>query len=191
VAELYGVPGNDASAKRHAGFEKALKEYPNITLLESQIANYVDTQALSIASTWFAKYGDTLNGIYCHSDGMAVAAAEASKQAGLMGKVKIVGFDGAAAALDCIKEGSMYSTIFNNGYLVGGFAAAYAYAARTGNLDVKTMDQAKRMFYTKIILVKSNNVDDMINNYVKTLPKFDFSNLESCIDAIMPNPKLR
>jgi ABC-type sugar transport system substrate-binding protein len=190
VAELYGIPGNDAAAKRHAGFEKALAEYPNIQLLDSQIANYVDSQALAIASTWFTKYGDTLNGIYCHSDGMAVAAAEASKQAGLVGKVKIVGFDGAAAALDCINEGSMYSTIFNNGYLVGGFAAAYAYAAKTGKLDVKTMDQAKRMFYTKIILVKNDNVGDVINNYVKSLPQFDFSNLESCIDAIMPNPSI-
>jgi ABC-type sugar transport system substrate-binding protein len=190
VCELYGIPGNDAALKRNAGLKRALAEYPGITLLDTQIANYNTNEALKITDTWFAKFGDTIDGIFCSSDGMALGAAEAAKKAGLAGKVKIVGFDGQAGALDAIKEGSMYSTIFNNGYLVGGFAAAYGYAARTGNINVKTMEQAKRMFYTKIILVKQNNVDDMINNYVKSLPKFDFTNLESCIDGIMPNKGL-
>ena len=102
------------------------------------------------------------------------------------GTVLVSGFDGTAAAWDCIRDGSMYSTIFNDGYMVGYYAAAYAYAAKEGTLDVNTMDQAQRMFCTKVALVKADNVEE----YANYEPDFDYTDLESCIDSIYPNPSL-
>lgn len=191
VAELYGILGSDPSFKRNAGLKEALAEYPDIELVDSQVANHVASEALAVTENWIAVYGEELKAIYCHSDTMAVAAAEALKQAGLAGKVHVAGFDGTAAAFDCIKDGSMYSTIFNNGYLVGGYAAAYAYAARVGTIDTKTMDQTKRMFYSKITLVTKENVDDMVSNFIDATPKYDFTNLDFPVDAIIDNPSLK
>ncbi|MHC1772189.1 MAG: sugar ABC transporter substrate-binding protein [Flexilinea sp.] len=191
VAELYGILGSDPSFKRNAGLMKALEEYPDIELVDSQVANHVASEALAVTENWIAAYGEDLNAIYCHSDTMAVAAAEALKQAGLAGKVHVAGFDGTAAAFDCIKDGSMYSTILNDGYLVGGYAAAYAYAARVGTIDTKTMDQTKRMFYSKIIQVTKDNVDEMVSNYIDSTPIYNFENLDYPIDAIIDNPSLK
>ncbi|GMO17342.1 MAG: sugar ABC transporter substrate-binding protein [Spirochaetaceae bacterium] len=191
VAELRGVLGNDAARKRNAGFEKALKEFPEIEVLDAQVANYVSSEAFTITQQWITRFGDSLAAIYCHNDDMAIGAAEALTQKDMNGKIKISGFDGTAAAFNAIKEGRMYSTIFNNGFLVGGYGAALAYSARTGKIDTKTMDQTKRMFYSRVSLVKSENVDDIINNYVKATPSFNFDDIDYAIAGIIPNPKLK
>ena len=190
VAEMYGVPGNMAALQRNMGMQQALKEFPGIELVDSQIANYLGSEGMTVMEAWIAKYGDQLQGVFCHSDGMAVGAAEALKNADMVGKIKIVGFDGTKAAFACIKDGSMYSTMFQDGYAVGGYGAAYAYAAKTGKLDVKTMDQKKRMFFSVVKLVTAANVDEMVNTYINNLPTYDFNNLDAAIDDIIPNPKL-
>jgi ABC-type sugar transport system substrate-binding protein len=190
VAEMYGVPGNMAALQRNMGMQQALKEFPDIELVDSQIANYLGSEGMMVMENWIAKYGDQLQGVFCHSDGMAVGAAEALKNANMVGKIKIVGFDGTKAAFACIKDGSMYSTMFQDGYAVGGYGAAYAYAAKTGKLDVKTMDQKKRMFFSVVKLVTVANVDEMVNTYINNLPTYDFNNLDAAIDDIIPNPKL-
>jgi ABC-type sugar transport system substrate-binding protein len=190
VAELRGVLGNDSAAKRNGGFEKALLEYPDIKVLDAQVANYVTSEAFTITQQWITKYGNTLNAIYTHNDDMAIGAIEALKQQNLTGTVKVSGFDGTSAAFAAIKEGTMHSTIFNNGFLVGGYGTAYAYAARTGKIDTKTIDQSKRMFYSKVELVKSDNVDRIIDDYVKSTPTFDFNNLDYPILGKIPNPSL-
>jgi ABC-type sugar transport system substrate-binding protein len=190
VAEMYGVPGNMAAYQRTLGRMQALAEFPNIELVDSQIANYLGSEGMAVMESWIAKYGTELKGIFCHSDGMAVGAAEALKNAGMVGKIKIVGFDGTKAAFACIKDGSMYSTMFQDGYAVGGYSAAYAHAAKTGKINVKTMDQKKRMFFSVVKLVTAANVDEMVNTYINSLPTYDFNNLDAAIDDIIPNPKL-
>jgi ABC-type sugar transport system substrate-binding protein len=189
-AEMYGIPGNMAALQRNMGMKMAQREFPGIEMVDSQIANYLGSEGMAVMENWIAKYGDQLQGVFCHSDGMAVGAAEALKNGNMVGKIKIVGFDGTKAAFACIKDGSMYSTMFQDGYAVGGYGAAYAYAAKTGKLDVKTMDQKKRMFYSVVKLVTAANVDEMINTYIDNLPTYDFNNLDAAIDDIIPNPKL-
>jgi ABC-type sugar transport system substrate-binding protein len=190
VLELYGVLGNDAAFRRNLGLKRALAEYPGIKLLDSQVANYANSEALTVTENWLAAYGSNINAIFTHSDNMALGAIEALKQAGLAGKIKVSGIGGVAAALDAIKEGTLLCTINNESFLIGGFGAAWAYAAKTGKINPVTMDQKKRTFYTKTILVTQNNVDNIINTYIKGKPQYDFVNLESAIDELMPNPKI-
>jgi ribose transport system substrate-binding protein len=190
VAQMYGVPGNSAAAEREIGMKRALEEFPDIELVDTQIANYLGSEGMTTMENWIAKYGEDLKGVFCHSDGMAVGAAEALKNADMVGKIKIVGFDGTKAAFECIKDGSMYSTMFQDGYAVGGYGAAYAWSAKTGKIDVKTMDQKKRMFFSVVKLVTSANVDEMVATYVNSLPTYDFDNLDFPIVGIVPNPKL-
>jgi ABC-type sugar transport system substrate-binding protein len=191
VGQMYGVPGNQAAAERKLGMDRALKEYPNIELVDTQIANYLGSEGMKVMENWIAKYGEDLKGVFCHSDGMAVGAAEALKNGNMVGKIKVVGFDGTKAAMECIQDGSMYSTMFQDGYAVGGYGAAYAYNAKIGKINVKTMDQKKRMFFSVVKLITKANVDQMYNDYVKNTPKFDFTNLDFPIVGIIPNPKLK
>jgi ribose transport system substrate-binding protein len=191
VAELYGVPGNSAAAERNIGMKRALEEFPDIELVDSQIANYLGSEGMAVMEAWIARYGTELKAVFAHSDGMAVGAAEALKNAGLSAAdIKICGFDGTKAAFECIKDGSMYSTMFQDGYAVGGYGAAYAWSAKTGKLDVKTMDQKKRMFFSVVKLVTAANVDEMVATYVTSLPTYNFDDLDFPIVGIVPNPKL-
>lgn len=186
VVELYGILGTDASEKRNAGLLRALEEYPDITLLDSQVANHSANEALTVTETLLATHGDEIDGIFTHSDQMAIGAIEALKKVGKDGEIFVTGVNGSSAALNAIKEGSMLATIQNNGYLVGGYGAAYSYYAAVGELDTLTMDQKQRMFYTKTEIVTIDNVDEQIAAFVDSTPTFDFTDLTWPIDAIMP-----
>lgn len=187
ICELFGILGAEPSILRSDGLKDAIAATDGkVELLDQQVANHDASQAMAAVENWIALYGDEIDGIFCSSDTMAVAAAEALKNAGMEGTVLVTGFDGTKAAWDCIREGSMYSTIFNDGYMVGYYAAAYAYAAKVGTLDVKTMDQAARMFCTKVALVTAENVEE----YANYVPAFDYTDLSSCVNSIYPNASL-
>jgi len=194
VLELYGVQGNDASAKRTEGLKRALAEYPNIRLLDTQVGNFSGPEAQTVTENWLTKYqasNTQIDAIFSAGDTMAIGAIEALKQKGLAGKVKVSGIDGISAALDAVKDGTMVCTVYYDGYLTGGYGVAYAYAAKTGKINPQTMDQKRRMFYTRTILVNKSNVDSIIQNYIKNKPKYDYSNLDAAVDSIIPNPKLK
>ena len=189
VCELYGQLGNDAATARHAGFEKALKEYPNIKVLDMQVASWSQEEALKITETWLAKYGnDGINAIFCANDTMAIGAIEALKQAGLNGKIKVNGTDGIKAAYDAIKDGDMVCTIANDGYLLMGYGAAYAYYAAIGKINVNDMTPEERMVYTKTSFIDASNVDEMYEKFITGTPDYDYSNLEFAIDGYQPQP---
>jgi ABC-type sugar transport system substrate-binding protein len=193
VLELYGVQGNDASFKRNLGLKRALSEYPNIKLLDTQVGDFSGPAAQTVTENWLTKYqasNTQIDAIFSAGDTMALGAVEALKQKGLAGKVKVCGIDGISAALDAVKEGTMVSTIYYDGHLTGGYGVSYAYAAKTGKINPQTMDQKRRMFYTKTILVTKDNVDTMIANYIRSKPKYDYSNLDAAVDSLIPNPKL-
>ena len=40
VAELQGLLGDDSATNRHAAFEEALKDYPDIEVVDSQTASW-------------------------------------------------------------------------------------------------------------------------------------------------------
>lgn len=189
VCELYGQLGNDAATARHAGFERALKEYPNIQVLDMQVASFSQEEALKITETWLAKYGNNgINGIYCANDTMALGAIEALKQSGLNGKIKVSGTDGIKAAYEAIQDGDMVCTIANDGYLLMGYGAAYAYYAATGKIKVEDMSNEERMVYSKTSFVDSSNVDEMYNKFILGTPNYDYSDLKFSIDGYQPQP---
>ncbi|MDO4549604.1 MAG: sugar ABC transporter substrate-binding protein, partial [Clostridia bacterium] len=187
ICQLYGKLGSEPSEMRSQGLVDAVNATNGkVEILDTQVGNHDASTAMAIVENWIALYGEEIDAIFCSSDTMAVASAEALKNAGMAGSVKVSGFDGTQAAWECIRDGSMYSTIFNDGYMVGYYAAAYAYAAKVGTLDVNEMDPARRMFCTKVALVTIDNVDE----YADYQPDFDYTDLDSCVNSIYPNASL-
>jgi ribose transport system substrate-binding protein len=176
VVYLHGKIGEDSAAGRYQGMLKALKEAPDVKLLDYQVADWDQEKAMAITETWLAT-NDKIDGIICGNDTMALGAIEALKKAGLNGKVLVTGTDGIQAAYDAIKAGDMLATIANDGYLLFGYAAAYTYAAATG----APYDKGK--FATNTVFVTQENVDEVIANYVKGTPNYDFTNLKFAIMA--------
>lgn len=177
ILVLEGMLANTANVDRMTGLNQALKEYPDIEVLDDQAGDWDTKKALSITETWLAKFDD-IDGIWCACDDMALGVVQALKAKGLDKKVKVTGVDGTSPAINAVGTGELICTIANNGWLQGGYGVAYAYAAYTGKIDPKTMDAGKRMFYTNGYLVTSDTLADYTKTFIDNVPVYDYENLD-------------
>lgn len=183
VCELQGQLGDDSAANRHKGFQAALKKYPDIKCVDTQVANWEQAKAMSFTETWLVSHPD-VKAIYSANDTMALGAIEALKNKGKNGSIKVCGCDGTKAALNAIQAKDMLCTIANDGFCIAGYGASYAYQAATGKLDVSSMDAAKRLIYCKTTYVDGSNVSDVIDKFItKGNPGYDYKDLSYCIDS--------
>lgn len=171
VFDLYGALGNDAATAREAGFQAALAEYPDIKLVDTQVASFNQQEALNLTETWLASYEDEMDGIFAADDPSALGAIEALKEYGLEGKVKVTGINGSSEGMQAVKDGNLVATHYLNSLAIGGYGAAYAYYASTGEYDFLNGNPANRMIYTKTFPITAENVDE----YIGVEPQFDFS----------------
>lgn len=182
VVELQGLLGDDSAGNRHKAFEEALKDYPDIKVVDSQTASWSQSEAMSLMESWLVKYPD-LKGVYSANDTMALGAVEALKNKGLNGKVMVSGCDGIEAALNAVNAGDMVITNANNGYMIAGYGASYAIQAALGKLDPTSLPDKERLIFCKTTLVTKDNANDIIEKFIKTKnPGYDYSNLSFCID---------
>ena len=110
IVEVGGQAGHDAQIKRHDGFMKAI-EGSNITMLDSQnCTGWVTADAMAITEDFIVKYGDKIQGVFCHWDNGATGVIEALKNAN-MTDVFVVGVDGCRAGFDQVKAGTQAVSI--------------------------------------------------------------------------------
>lgn len=182
VVELQGLLGDDSATNRHKAFEEALKDYPNIEVVDSQTASWSQSEAMTLTENWLVKYPD-LKGVYSANDTMALGAVEALKNKGLNGKVMVSGCDGIEAALNAVNDGDMVITNANNGYMIAGYSASYAIQAALGKLDPTSIPDNERLIFCKTTLVTKDNATDIIDKFIKTKnPGYDYNDLSFCID---------
>ena len=187
VVELQGLLGDDSASNRHKAFEEALKDYPNIEVVDSQTASWSQADAMTLTEGWLVKYPD-LKGIYSANDTMALGAVEALKNKNLNGQIKVSGCDGIEAALNAVKDGDMVITNANDGYMIAGYGASYAIQAAMGKLDPTTLPDGERLIFCKTTLVTEENADDIINKFITTKnPGYDYNDLSFCVDKYQEN----
>jgi len=124
VAILEGIPTAFNAQQRKAGFEEALKK-ANLTVVESQSANWETDQANKVASSILTSHPD-LKAILCANDSMALGAVAAIKAAGRTGKVLVVGFDNISAIQQLIKGGTVLCSVDQHGDQLAAFGIEYA-----------------------------------------------------------------
>lgn len=150
IVALQGVLDNPPAKERFIGLQKALKEYPDIELLEDQTAGWDRTTAQNITQTWLTAYGDKIGGVWSAGDDMSLGAREALLNAGRT-DVSVTGVDGLQQAVKLVgtKGGGYAATSQSTGALQGGYGLAIAYAAATGEIDPDDLPADKRQFYLK------------------------------------------
>jgi ribose transport system substrate-binding protein len=113
IVEIGGQSGHDAAIKRHDGFSAAIKG-SQINVLDYKACNTWSTsEAMTIMEDMITKYGDRIQGVFCHWDNGATGVIEAAKAAGLSSPF-IVAVDGCRAGFDQVKAGAQSSTIMQN-----------------------------------------------------------------------------
>lgn len=147
------------SQQRYEGLQQALAEFPNIKLLDTQVANWERQQAFDISKTMMTKYGAELGGIWSASDSMATGAYAAVEQAGRLNDVKFVGIDGNPEAVKLIDEGSSFiATYTTDTAYNGAIGLAIAYAGATGALDLKSLTHEQREGNYRQVSISKENV---------------------------------
>ena len=90
--------------ERVAGFEEALKAYPEIKIVQKAPGHGVRDKAMRAAQDVLQAQSD-LNAVFGINDDSALGALAAVESAGLQDKIVIVGYDGTPEARDAIRAG--------------------------------------------------------------------------------------
>lgn len=112
---LEGEPSHQDSLVRTEWSTKTLKEggVP-IIKLAGGVANWDRNQAAALMEGWLNKYGEEIELVLSNNDDMALGAIDALQANGMVGRVKVVGIDGTAAALDALHQGRLMGTVAND-----------------------------------------------------------------------------
>jgi len=118
VAIIEGKAGNASGEARKQGATDAFKNADGIKLVSSQPADWDRQKALDTAASIIQKHPD-LKAIYCCNDTMALGAVQAVKNADKLGKIIIVGTDGAQEALKSVENGELSATVAQDSAEIG------------------------------------------------------------------------
>lgn len=157
VVSVNGSQNNTSGSERRNGFVLELnKQFPNIEVFEVA-TKWTQEEALNGIDDAFASLGEeNIDAIFCAWDGATVVVSNNLEERGLLGKVLLCGFDGAADALQMMKEGKIDADVAQPLYGMGyeGFHTAYKLVKgeKIGELKVNLA--------TKLVL--KENIDDWI-----------------------------
>jgi ribose transport system substrate-binding protein len=125
-----GALGHSGAQGRAKGFEKIIKNYPKIQVLNTDPADWDVTKVARIWDTHLTKYPD-IKAAFFHNDDMALAAANVMKARGKTGII-IGGVDAMPPALEAVMDGRMLATVRNPSCRIHGWAVAAGVAAVVG-----------------------------------------------------------
>ena len=83
--EVTGTAGYSAAIDRHKGFQDRVRELgwaDNFVLFDLQPGDWSPDKAQKITENWLTKYGDKIQMIYSHNDGMAIGVVKAAASQG-------------------------------------------------------------------------------------------------------------
>ncbi|MFE4835241.1 sugar ABC transporter substrate-binding protein [Arthrobacter sp. NPDC056691] len=111
VSIIEGTLGSSPQIDRTAGLKAAIKDSPNIQVVDAQPFDYDATKAADVASSMLQKF-PKLNVIAVHDDAGAVPAARAVAQAGKQATIKVVGIGGSKQGIDGVQSGTLFGTVW-------------------------------------------------------------------------------
>jgi ribose transport system substrate-binding protein len=144
-------PGISTTDQRAQGFEKGLEGKSGVEYLGQQYNNDDPAKAASIVTATLAKHPD-LAGIFATNLFGAEGAASGLRQAGKLGKVKIVGFDAGPKQVEDLKQGTVQALIAQQPAEIGKQGVEQAIAALKG-------DPTKPKIGTGFTVITKDNLD--------------------------------
>ena len=118
VAFIAFQPGTATNDTRTAGFLKGLQANPGLRLVAQQSSDSDYNQALQVTQDILTAHPG-LKGIYAANEPSVLGAAEAVRQAGRAGQVKIVGWDTASEEIQGVRDGVISAVVAQNPFRMG------------------------------------------------------------------------
>jgi len=142
-------PGSAAQDARTTGFEEELKKYPGLIYLGAQYQSDDPQKAAEIVTSTLSAHSD-LAAIFSTNDQGAIGALTGLRQAGALGRVKLVAYDAATAEVNALKNGGISALIAQNPKQEGEVAMESAAKLVAG----KTLDKTT---LTEIVTIKGGD----------------------------------
>jgi ribose transport system substrate-binding protein len=177
IVALGGIQSNVPAIERKRGLDEALAANPDITLLDFQVANWSETEALEKVNAWLTQFGDQIGGIWAANDGMGLAAIEALRADGRAGQVPVTGIDGIQLAVEAILKGEMAGTVAWDPYWQGGMGLSIGCHAKTGGFDPAAEPKEHREFYGTGVIITAENAQAFYDTNVLAEPTLDWSDI--------------
>jgi len=158
VAVMQGYPTAPNHKERYEAQLAVLGKYPDITVVDGGIDNDDIETARQQASAVLESHPD-LSGYLCCDASGPIGIASAIKNAGRVGKVKVVSMDGIKAILDAIKEGVIESSSATIPKMQGSMSILMLWQASLGVQIPQAID-------TGIDVITQENVDRYLDGAV-------------------------
>lgn len=108
--EFFGNPADNNAATRSNGYETVLSQYPGLTKVAEEVANWDRTQGYTKMQS-IIQANPGISAVISGNDEMALGAIAALKEAGMLEGMTVGGFDGSPDAVDAVKAGEMAYTV--------------------------------------------------------------------------------
>ena len=126
------TPGQYNLDQRTAGFVDTIKkEFPKMRVIGVEKGQDDYTAAATVASAFLQKNPD-LAGVFSTGSSGGPGSVQAFREAGKLGKIKIIGFDIDAATIEAIEKGEIDATVVQGAYNMGFWAMQMVYAVAHG-----------------------------------------------------------
>jgi ribose transport system substrate-binding protein len=163
VALVGGLAANINSDVRLAGFERGIRG-SRVRVVARVNADYDRTKA-EIAAARILRAHPRIAGFFAANDLMALGVADALRAEGRTGRIRIIGLDGIAEALDAVRSGSISATVSQYPYVMGQLAVEACIAAARGARVPARVD-------APIALLTKGNVDRAIATFPKPFQRY-------------------
>ena len=150
VAILVGNVGAPCHEERANGAKYVFSKYHDINLVDVKYDEDSDINAYNLTKEFLEKYPD-LDGILCCNMSNPVGAGRAVEEAGLAGKVIIVGMDHDERAIKYLRDGIIYALAIQDCYAIGfdtiTTAVKIADGITPGSLYPEKTEETTTVFY--------------------------------------------
>jgi ribose transport system substrate-binding protein len=154
VAVMQGYPTAPNHKERYEAQIAVLSKYPGIKIIDGGTDNDDIQTGYQQAAAVLAEHHD-LSGYLCCDAAGPIGIAEAIKEAGKVGKVKVVGMDGIKPILNAIKDGVLESSASTIPGMQGAMSILMLWQASLGVHIPKMID-------TGIDVITQENIDDFL-----------------------------
>lgn len=150
IVELQGTTGSSPAIDRKTGYENAIKDHANLSIVRSQTGDFTRAQGKEVMESFLQAEngGKDICALYAHNDDMAVGAIQAIKEAGLApGKdILVVSIDGVPDIFQAMAAGEANATVELTPNMAGpAFDALAAYWA-DGTMPEKFIQTESKLY---------------------------------------------
>ncbi len=145
IAMVKHIPGSDSTVNRERGFEDALRDkFTGLKIVNQQFCMTDRARAMTVTEDMMTAHPE-LEGFFCSSEAASVGAAQAIRARGMVGKIKVVGFDSGPTLEKSLREGVIDALVVQDPFNMGFLGVETVVKKLAGETPPKHIDSPTRV----------------------------------------------